>query len=269
MTLKRLTFTDIQTSDLLYYDPDLEETCLCFCRDRNIDCLPSLSDPLKFYQSTEAGFSEAQVTPARMVKSSENIFDASLLERFRTHHLLFVYADQELTGVVHFSDYNRPVVDAYLYGLLSSYERSLRKLLALKGLKNEDMLAYFRSKLAKPKKEQDIELYQGKLKEYERRRPQNERLPTFECFYLLDLISLARNRKIIKVDPEVNYLRNMVMHANELVHMYDANRDDYIYDFASFEAFFKRVLALLQDFKKVNNRIALSEFRQDMQRKGV
>jgi hypothetical protein len=262
MTPKRLTFADIQTSDLLYYDPDLEETCLSFCRDRNIDCLPCLDDPLKFYQRTETGFREEQVTPDRKVQSRENIFDALLLERFRRHHLLFVYADQELTGVVHFSDYNKPVVDAYLFGLLSSYERSLRKLLASNELTNEDMLAYFQWVADTTTEKDQRGAYIRKRKTFEKYRPQNEKLPLFERFYLDDLIELVRHKELIEVSQQVADLRNQVMHAHELVHMHDANQEDYIYDFNSFEEFFNQVGALLQGYKRVNNRIMFLEFTE-------
>lgn len=261
MTLTRVAFDDIQTSDLLYYDPDLNEVCFQFCQDRAIDCLPSLNNPRKFYRKTETGFCEEEVMPERMVDSHEFIFERSLLERFRANHLLFVFVSKELTGVVHFSDYNRPAVNTYLFGLLSAYERSLRKLLVQCGLKNQDMLDYFRSVAETARKDERREIYRRKLDDYEKHRTRNDKLPVFERFYLKDLIELAGHRKIIVVNDTVNDLRNMVMHAHELVIMHDANRNDYIYDFNSFEKFFKQVETLLQDYRKVNNRVAFSETR--------
>jgi len=180
------------------------------------------------------------------------------MESFRANHLLFVYTNKELTGVVHFSDYNRPEVDDYLFGLLSAYERSLRKLLIQNGLKNQDMLAYFQAVVDSSKEADEKQKYRRKIKEDEKYRTRNEKLPNFEKFYLRDLIELAEDRGIIKVGENVNDLRNMVMHAHELVNLEDVSRNDYIYDFETFEKFFKRVLDLLRDFKKVNNKIALS-----------
>lgn len=254
-----ITFNAIQTSDLLYYDLDFEELCFKFCKERNIDCLPSLDDSLKFYRRTEDGFSKEEVTPEMRVDCQDNIFNAVLLERFRVKHLLFVYQDQELTGVVHFSDYNRPEVDAYLFSLLSAYERSLRRLLILHGLKHLDMLNFFQSKEKKAKDDETRSTFSRKISEYEKYQERNERWPVFECFYLLDLIGLANRHKIISLRQDANMLRNMVMHAHELVNREDANRDDYIYDFASFEKFYNLVQSLLQDYKKVNNKIAFLE----------
>ncbi len=49
------------------------------------------------------------------------------------------------------------------------------------------------------------------------------------------------------------------MRAHDLVAMHDANRDDYIYDFESLERFSNLVTTLLQDYKRVKNRIAFYE----------
>jgi hypothetical protein len=252
MIPKRICFEDIQTSEILYYDPDLKDLCFRFCEDRKIDCLPSLDNPMMFYRKTEAGFCEDEVTPERMVDGRAYIFDQSLLERFCANHLLFVYSNDELTGVVHFSDYNRQAVSEYLFSLLSSYEKSLRNLLVLNKLGNEDMLGYFREMDGKGRRG-----YKNKIDDYEEKRAQNELLPAFEMFYMLNLIELVNLKSIMVLSKDVSRLRNMVMHAHEFVNMYDANRDDYIYDYDTFKDFFNRVAVLLQDYKKVNNRITL------------
>lgn len=259
MTEKRIVLEDIQTSDLLYYDPDFKEVCFRFCQERDIDCLPALDDPLKYYRKVESGFTEEIVTPERMVDGGTFIFEQSLLERFRASSLLFVYTKNELTGVVHFSDFNRPAVDLYLFGLLSAYEKSLRRLLVLHGLKNQDMLDYFQMIVETTKKDKTRGIYSRKKDEFDEKRDRNEKLPVFESFYLLDLIDLAKHKKIISLSPNANDLRNMIMHAHELVNKDDASRDDYIYNFASFEKFFNQVISLLRDCKRVNNKIAFLE----------
>ena len=125
------------------------------------------------------------------------------------------------------------------------------------------MLDYFQRVVESTDDDKRKSIHLGKLDEYERHRARNEKLPIFESFYLLDFIELARHRNIIKLSQDVNNLRNMVMHAHDLVYMYDATRSDYIYDFTTFETFFKRGGMLLQDYKKVNNKIAFSEFAGD------
>ncbi|MEW6655105.1 MAG: hypothetical protein AB1394_16780 [Bacteroidota bacterium] len=49
MKIKSITFSDIQTSDLIYYDEKNREKCLEFCRKRDIDYLPSLSNSDQCY----------------------------------------------------------------------------------------------------------------------------------------------------------------------------------------------------------------------------
>ena len=234
-----LTFSDIQTTDLIYFDPDCKETCFRFCQQRDIDCLPSLSNPATFFQKTEEGFQENEIPVERIVDHHDPIFDPLLLEQFQASPLLFVCTNRMISGVVHFSDYNQAVVHTYLFSLISSYERSLRKLLCLNGLNNADMLDFYKRNRS-------------------RKAPaQNEKRPPFEQYYLLDLIQLASEGGVITVSEEPNKLRNSVMHAHDLVNLNDANRGDFVYTMASFEEFFQQVIVLLRDFKKVNNRIAL------------
>jgi hypothetical protein len=259
MILSNITFADIQTSNLLYYDEKIDKDCLQFCRDRDIDCLPALDDSLKFYRKMDTGFCEDSVTPRRKALGGEFIFNETLLERFQENHLLFVYTSEELTGVVHFSDYNRPEVNLFLFNLLSSYEKSMRKLLIACRLENKDMLDYFRKKVKTTKNDKTKSIYNTKINNFGKDPSRDKNLPAFEKFYLRDLMELSSDRKIIKVDQRVNDLRNNVMHAQDFVNMVDANSDDYIYDFNSFETFFTRVKVLLQDFKRVNNRVAFYE----------
>lgn len=257
--LVRICFDNVQTSNLLYYDPDFKDDCFNFCQKRDIDCLPALDDPMKFYRKTETGFCEAKVMPERMVDSHTFIFEKSLVKKFHSNPLLFVYSNDELTGVVHFSDYNRPTVAAYLFNILSSYEKSLRKLLIRKDMHNKDMLDYFYEMIEIGKDQKDkslVERGKREIKNYERNRIKNDSLPAFEKFNLRDLIGFTNNREISALSEDINELRNSVMHVHEFVNMEDANRDDYIYDFATFEKFFERVRGLLLDHKKVNNRIA-------------
>lgn len=255
----RITFNAIQTNDLLYFDPEFEELCLKFCKERNIDCLPDLDDPLKFYRRTEHGFIKDDVAQERRVSGQDDIFAIGMLELFRANHLLFVYENDKLTGVVHFSDYNKNEVDAYLFGLLSSFERSVRRFLKLHGLKNQDMLNFFESKVEKANNKTDKDFFLRKIADYQNKQEQNEKLTVFECFYLLDLIGLVNHHKIISISEDANKLRNTIMHAKELVNKDDASQGDFIYNFSSFEIFFKQVSKSLVDYKRVNNKIAYLE----------
>ena len=252
MKIKSITFSDIQTSDLIYYDEKNREKCLEFCRKRDIDYLPSLSNSDQCYNKAEDRIQDIENT--MKVQIDDFIFSESLLGNFKKHRVLFVYSNKDLTGVVHFSDYNRSPVDIYLYSLLSSYEKALRKLLVKNGLNNEHMISYFEET-----KRNDT-YYRKRINEYNSNKEKYSSLPPFEKFYLRDLIELAKHKKIIDLsNDEVINLRNDIMHAHELVNKRNPNQDDYIYDIESFEKLFKRVRSLLDDIKRVNNQIAFSE----------
>jgi hypothetical protein len=248
MLHKKIVLGDIQTSDILYYDPNIEKECWDFCDNRDIDCLPALNNPKKFYRKTGDNFSEEDVKPEMMVDNDTYIFDPILLERFKENPLLFVYQGNELTGVVHFSDYNRPEVDQYLFGLLSAYEKSLRDLLVSKGFTNEHMVEYLKSK--------------NQLKKYERIHNKNPLIPKFQACFLYQLLGfIAEHKKELNLDlcQSTDDLRNKVMHMHESVNKKNPNQDNYIYDIETFKPFFDRVITFLQDYKKVNNRVAFSK----------
>lgn len=260
MSIKPILLSDVQTNDLVYYDPKFEKECLSFCQRRDIDCLPSLTDPMKFYRKSGSSFEERKVLPDQIVDEQMQIFDPLLLDKFSAYRLLFVMNHNHLSGVIHFSDYNKPVVHTYLYYQISTYERSLRKLLEDNGKKNQDMLEYYQAKIeASSGKNQNR--YKRNLNSYLKNQEENEKLTPFECFYLLDLIELADHCDVIKLNTETNELRNQIMHAHELVLLADRGRQALVYTLSSFTQFFNRALNLLKDCKRVNNRIALAAVR--------
>lgn len=266
MKQTKLIISDIQTTDLLYYDPAFGDQGHQFCRDRDIDCLPSLDNPSLFYRRNDKTehFEPENLKPERCILGSRFIFHSDLLEQLRTYHVLFVIGDGELSGVVHFADYNKPVVSDYLYTCLAAYERNLRQLAILSGLSEADMGAYFRQKLQEREAAgKKAEHFQRKLASFEQQISQRSQTPAFQLFYLDDLLGLLKHHGFISLQNSVRELRNSVMHAHELVNMVDVTTPDYIYDFHTFEKFFQRARALLDDARRVENRIRFA--RQDCQ----
>jgi hypothetical protein len=256
MGIKKLSIADIQTGDFLYYDPDLKDQCYKFCAARDIDCLPALDNSRQIYVRNDElkGFETENVSEDRLVDGEIGIFDLQLLEKFRERPLLLVYGAHDLTGVVHFCDYNKPVVSLYLYELFFAYEKALRSLLIQAGKTNDDMISFFELQKAKKRKAEDIKHYDEKITDY-RTKGSKKKIPSFEVFYFSDLLALVNHLKIIKLSNP-GELRNMVMHAGEFVHVQDPLTDDFIYNFRSFEVFFTLALQLHQDFKRVTNRLA-------------
>lgn len=266
MTAKRLCIRDIQVTEIFYYDPVFAEDGYQFCRNGDIDCLPSLDEPDYFYRRNDEtkSFERQEILPERCIQAHISIFDPRLVDRLSHNHVLFVYEHEELTGVVHFADYNNPAVGDYLYTYLSTYERKLRELANLNKLTDADMGNYFRAKLQQKK---ESGYFQRKAVKFEKDKEKRAKYPLFQSFYLEDLIGLLKHQNIIKLKGKVVDLRNSVMHAHEFVNMVDQATPDYIYDFSTFQKFFKRAQALILDAKRVENHIRFKQQENDKQQK--
>jgi hypothetical protein len=244
MDLRPIRIVDIQTTDIIYYDEEYKDQCSIFCKERDIDCLPGLNDPYSYYtkisHSTE--FQRNQISDENKIDGQTHLFDLLMEEKFKASSVLFVTTNDYLSGVVHFSDYNHPLVNTYLFNLISSYERSLRKLLVLKGLTYQDMV-HFKNNSSNNKNGK-------KLKKGE----------PFEDTFLRDLLAFVNSQNIADVNVyETNQLRNTIMHAKKQVGLLDPDRGDNIYNQKSFTEFFNRVTILLKDYKKVLNKIKLEK----------
>lgn len=258
---------DIQTTDLLYYDETFREQCLLFCNKRDIDCLPTLDHISVFYlrNNERNDFGRRSITNDRRIEASTFIFRPDLLSRFERHPLLFVFATGELRGVVHFSDYNRTIVNTFLFTQINRYERALRSLLIMNGSKDADMLDFFNHMINKrgsdKDKERRKEIYGQQIDEFN--DPKEEALRAkveeFQTFYLKDLIGLANWKMRLGLKNEPNDVRRAVMHSRDGVAMRDARSPDYIFDSKSFEAFFNSAQALFNDSRLVMNRLNIQQ----------
>jgi hypothetical protein len=250
------SISDIQTTDILYYDPDLEKEHYKFCQERDIDCLPSLEDKRTVYLRNDETptFKKTENSKDRIIPASMNIFNPQLLESFERNPLLLVFENEELAGVVHFSDYGKTIVSVYLYELFFMYEKALRSLLVAHGCTDEDMIAYFEHKAKDP---EDKERYSRRLQKYKKNLSKKKRTP-FELCYIREIRGLVKYKNIVKL-KNLSYLRNMIMHAHELVRLDDPEVGDYVYDFKSFETFFKLTTDLHFYYGLVKKHPAFSE----------
>lgn len=249
---------DVQTRELLYFDAAFVTDFYQFCRKRDIDCLPAVSNRDTFHRRNDdtQAFDRELLTDDRRLDARIAIFRPDLLDCFRTQPIRFVFDQGELTGVIHFSDYNKPVVSTYLYDAIATYERSLRELLHRSGHTHGDMLAYLDGKAEETKGAPEHTYYKGRGKRLLKKAEKMPQAPPFQAFELRDLIGLVEVKVNLELDDEVVELRNMIMHANRLVDMVDAQTDDFIYDIDSFGRFFRRVLSLLRDSRRISNRLA-------------
>ncbi len=258
VNMKQLTISDIQTEGILFFEPALAEKCFTFCQVRDIEYLPALDDPWVIFKRDDETqkFIEKIIDENDFINGDVNLFSAAVLEKFAVQPLLLVYNGNELSGVVHFSDYNKPVVSLYLYELLFNYERALRSLLILHGYDNTSMIGYFEKK-SSTESEKTVKIYTEKIREYNE-KGRKKKLPAFEVFYLTDLVEFTKHEKLISppIDGKIYNLRNMVMHNNQFVEKKDSELDNMIYDFATFKVFFELVTHLHRDLQRVSNYLA-------------
>lgn len=252
-----LRIADIQTRQVLYFDPKFRERCYEFCKKRDIDLLPSLDDATQIYVRDDgrADFQTKTVDAARIIEGSRKAFDPAVMGMFRANALLFVYSQDEFSGVVHFSDFNKSVVHTYLFDVIFQYERTLRHFLCRTGLGNADMVSYFEERLATADEDRTRTAYKRKIGHYNKNRAKYKTQPEFQSFYLDDLIGLA-NAHGLNLNSDVTDVRNMVMHAHELVPMDHQSAGNFIFDIQSFDAFFRCAVVLHHDFAVVRNRVA-------------
>lgn len=257
-----LCFENIMTDEVLFYDEEFDKDCKNFCNKRNITYLPWRKDTSFCYKLSDNKFKKMKITKSQTVKTKEDVFQNSVVEKFRKHQVLFVYNESCIAGVVHFCDYNKNLVSVYGYTLLLEFEKRLRKLLFSKGLNNDDMLEFFL-------KHNNNQYYFRKDKEFKKKenRAKMKELEPFQMFCLKDLIGLLNYKKIHKVPCEINDdLRNTIMHSKNVVKHKNYIESNLIYNFSSFLKFIDVIKLLNQESKKVSEKIPKEECKEELRR---
>jgi hypothetical protein len=257
-------FKDIMTKNLVYYDSEYKDHCTEFCKARNIQYLPEISNPSSCMKLGDKGsWQQFKIKPSQYVYPQDAIFRRGMDTLFKKHEVLFVRdVNNALLGVVHFSDYNRPIVYNEAYQALYKLERGLLHLIVrYGGQTRQDLLKYVMSnkRLAKKKI----------IKEYIRKesnaspdelkaflQPNDFRKLNFTLIEFMDFVNEIR---LLEFKPgpawKITNLRNKVAHSEDLV-----QRDDYkdinnmAYDYKSFRDVFWGRLELEVAIKRVSNR---------------
>lgn len=145
--IERVRIADIMTpaDEVIFYDPAMEDEYIKFCTERDIDYLPSLEKPNVevFRKNGDCRFSSEEIKDSLKIDADVDVFSEQALGKFEDHKVLFVYLHGEFCGVVHFSDYNKDVINIHLYKLLSRYEKALRDLLRNLSYNNTHMRDFF------------------------------------------------------------------------------------------------------------------------------
>jgi|GEM_PF-6373730 len=125
----QITVASIRTRKIRYYeDFSDEQKRRAFCRERDITLLPSKKGTVA-YRLIGKSFLRERLQ--RIAKTTP-LFSSRLLDKFEKSPQtpLFTIEDNHITGVLHFSDYNRLPVYTYFYYLVSSCERMMRAICA-------------------------------------------------------------------------------------------------------------------------------------------
>lgn len=250
----QLSFAEIMTSQVIFYDEFFKEECIKYCEERKITYLPSLEDFEVCYKLTGDKFEAERIAESHKVNVDNDVFDKSIFEKFKTHNVLFVINKNELAGVVHFCDYNRRPILIYIYSLLLEFEKGLRELLTYCELSNNDMIEFFEKS---PKDSRDKRYHLNQFKHFSKPgiKEEMKEFEPFQMFYLRDLIGLTNFKKILNISESVNDIRNIAMHAKNPVKHKDYETAGWIYTFESFNIFFQSIKLLQLELRKVTNKI--------------
>lgn len=262
-----LTFKDIMTRSVVYYDERYIETCRDFAETRKISYMPLIDDPEKCYKyDLDAKRFEKKalwIKDPQSVEVTNDIFKWSLIEKFKDYEVLFVKNEKNLVGVVHFSDYNRQAVYREVYNQLYLLERGLKYYIAtfsqektniyewLKYLKENSDLTRHKNITLNPKYQKRYSI-------------------TLEDLHnsgaSIHHILLFANQKELLDNGEdhiekIRLLRNKIAHSELLIKV--ESKTDQSFRIEDFETLLDRIKSLRIVLRQVSNCIYLEKITQD------
>lgn len=236
-------FEQILTRGIIFFDEEYLEECKEFCQLRNINFLPHIHDPHScyFYDQEKSEFRKQLVQEEQIVQMSDSIFQDQFLDLFKKYEVLFVYRNQVIQGVVHYSDYNRSAVYEDLYRKLYQLERGLTHLIL-----------------------EHAQLTKGDLQEFRgKRRSQHAGMPlTAKDFIgggvsLKTILEFTRQFNLVKVREhdihKIIALRNKIAHSDNLVNRSNSNKLKY--NLSSFGQLIKAHGSVEVAMRQVSNRL--------------
>ena len=253
-----ITFQDIMTREIIYYDKKYQDECRAFCQARGIERLPAVESHQHYYAyaNDTQHFKRFPLSNSDTVHPRMDIFAPGVLEKFKQHKILFVTEHNRLLGVVHFCDYNRPSVYNEIYQRLFHLERGLIRLISDFGMQTVADLELFMAGVPKE--------YVANSLPLEKDPQKRTRLTTFQDFSkarlsLKAIMQFAVEKDILKIanTTAISRLRNKIAHSDDLVSLY-ANSDKWLrYDIGSFKKLLDGKAALETCIKQIGNRAYL------------
>lgn len=248
-----LTYRDIMTKEVVFYEEDYNDVFVKFCKARNINFLPAIHDSkIAFkYSKSKGDFDRFNIEASLCVEASESIFKSIAIKRFKLSRILFVKEFGDLVGVVHYCDYNRPPVFEEIYKKLYKLERGLLYLITEYGGKSLEDLEKF----------MEVNQPSGN---------KAHRLLTKQDFRdlkvnLSDIMRFANEKQILIIRniPSINQLRNKIAHSNDLVTKEPLKKGDLKYNFEAFRNLIEGISALDTALRQVANRAYIMKVDND------
>jgi hypothetical protein len=179
-------------------------------------------------------------------------------------NIIFTKNQIYIDGIIHFSDYQNPLVYSNLFQNLNVFESNLRSYIQDHGVTKHTYIEYLEQyELKRAKKEE----YKIKIKK-QIDNLKNDSTSSFENTYFMDLMNFCVSKFHSKEtldtlglaflkdksnnfkDPYsriINDLRNFVMHH----HLISGETSVNIHDFSSFKSFFEKVMCFKEAFNKL------------------
>jgi hypothetical protein len=257
----------IMTKNINYYEDLIKNNKdpVSFCNEKNINILPSNDNKNKWNLTENNEFiKEKIIENVDKLKESDNIFDFKVLNSFsKESPIKFVYWNNDLKGIIHYSDYNRETTYVYLFGLILELEQNIRDLLSKNKYTEKDLLKYLKNQI-----EQETDISEKKTKEkiykdsYERYSEEYGKIYPFQVFNLSHTINFFNNlidiKKIEsnKIPTQITTLRNSIMHKKNLIKVINFNEGPFKFDFDSFKNFRENVKILFNAIKNTRNQLS-------------
>lgn len=246
-----INFQEIMTRSVIFYDDEYEPECLDFAQSRNITLLPDIADidMCHQYDIGKQTFKQKKIDPDQLVDVSDDIFQSHLVKIFRAYKVLFVSDQQQIVGVVHFSDYNRQAVYREIYNQLFLLEKGVKYiLLNLSSIGRSEWLKFRGQKFLKSDDHKQITS--------EDLHEQGVSLPI--------LLHFARENKLLKAKEHHIYmikeLRNRIAHSEAFIKKDKAGKAHNHQNYLSLSL---QMQALRIILRQVNNRIFLMKATLD------
>lgn len=247
---------NIMNRKVYFYEDGSIEKNKKFCKTNNITFLPAKDGESRYQiDKSTSDFTKEKIPHSQKIQCDEKIFSEDILEKFEKNLVLFVYTDNKIVGVVHFSDYNSPIVYQYLYYKLMEFEETLRKYLVANNLSNENIIDFFieRVKSCDPTK---VDFLCSRIAYFKKQEELMRELRPFQIFNLTDLIFFGNSKFGLRIDDrKIKDLRNCVMHFKMLIR-YDTNSgSEFIFDYTSFEKLLENMEYLEEQQVRINELI--------------